>query len=285
AHGSEGGMMAPARIAVLVAVACVAAFAFGRSFSEREEPSDRVAAVATSRAAEAPDVAALAAALVEERTAREALALEVASLSLQLEALRGEAVADSAPAEASTPPAEQLSDAELAAARGEIWFDESRLVAGGLRPADAELLRELYEEIQLERLYARDAATREGWPGQQLRQEFRELDSRIAAVREDWGEDTYDWFLYAADRTNRVEIESVLGSSPAAEAGVRPGDVILSYAGRRIYTPAELRRATTEGTLGEIVALEVVSDGRSRRVDVPRGPLGVRLDAHSAPPG
>ncbi|MDH3686846.1 MAG: PDZ domain-containing protein [Myxococcales bacterium] len=277
--------MPPTRIAVLVAVACVAAFAFGRSLSQRVEPSDPVVAAAPGRAGEAPDVAALAAALVEERTAREALALEVASLSLQLEALRGEPVADADPVAAAPPSDEPLAARERAEAAGEIWFDESRLVAGGLRPADAELLRELYEEIQLERLYARDAATREGWPGQRLRQEFRELDARIAAVREDWGEDTYDWFLYAADRTNRVEIESVLGSSPAAEAGVRPGDVILSYAGRRIYTPAELRRATTEGTLGEIVALEVVSDGRSRRVDVPRGPLGVRLDAHSAPPG
>jgi len=276
--------MAPARIAALVAVACVAAFAFGRTFSQREEPSERVAVVAPSRAAEAPDVAALAVALAEERTAREALALEVASLSLQLEALRGEAVAESDAGDAAPPP-DEAAARERAEAAGEIWFDESRLVAGGLRPADAELLRELYEEIQLERLYARDAATREGWPGQRLRQEFRELDGRIAAVREDWGEDTYDWFLYAADRTNRVQIESVLGGSPASEAGVRPGDVILSYAGLRIYTPAELRRATTEGNLGETVALEVVSDGRSRRVEVPRGPLGVRLDSHSAPPG
>lgn len=277
--------MAPARIVALVAVACVAAFAFGRSLSQWGEPSDRVAAAAPSRAADAPDVAALAAALAEERTAREALALEVASLSLQLEALRGESVADTGSAVGAPPSEEALAARERAKAAGEIWFDEALLVAGGLRPADAELLRELYEEIQLERLYARDAATREGWPGRRLRQEFRELDSRIAAVREDWGEDTYDWFLYAADRTNRVEIESVLGGSPASEAGVRPGDVILSYAGRRIYTPAELRRATTEGNLGETVALEVVSDGRPRRVDVPRGPLGVRLDSHSAPPG
>jgi hypothetical protein len=275
--------MRPALVAVVAVFACLAAFAIGRSLSGGESapvPGPGVPA----RSAAGPDTRELAAQLAAERAAREALALEVEGLSLELAALRAETSARVA----SSPP-EVAEDEEERRARanaaGEIWFDESRLVESGLRPSDADLLKELYEEIQLERLYARDTAAREGWPGNRLRQEFRELDARIAAVREEWGEDTYDWFLYAADRTNRVEIESVLGGSPASEAGVRPGDVIVSYAGQRIYTPAELRRATTQGSLGEVVSLEVVSEGRTRRVDVPRGPLGVRLDARSVPPG
>lgn len=277
--------MRPALTAAVVALACGLAFAIGWSLAGGDA-GPALSSAPSARSTADPATDELAVQLAEERSAREALALEVEGLSLELAALRAEAlgVAGAAAPQAAEGD-EALSRRDRAHAAGEIWFDESRLVASGLRPADAEILRELYEEIQLERLYARDAAAREGWPGQRLRQEFRALDGRIAAVRDEWGEDTYDWFLYAADRTNRVEIESVLGGSPASEAGVRPGDVILSYAGHRIYTPAELRQATTQGSLGEVVALEVVSGGRTRRLDVPRGPLGVRLDARSVPPG
>jgi len=276
--------MRPAIAVALAALASLAAFGLGHRLSGGETSSSSGPAALPSTSGSVPDVAALAAQLAEERAARESLALEVEGLSLELAVLRAGPTGGELAA-APTPDSEEPGGTDLAGPAGEIWFDEARLIESGLRPADAAILRELYEEIQLERLYARDTAAREGWPGQRLRQEFRDLDARIASVREDWGEDTYDWFLYAADRTNRVEIESVLGGSPAAEAGVRPGDVILSYAGHRIYTPAELRRATTQGSLGEVVALVVVSGGRTRRVDVPRGPLGVRLDAHSRPPG
>jgi hypothetical protein len=277
--------MRPAPVAGAV-LACVLAFAAGRGLLARDRaPGELERTAAPAEDTRSPATVALANGLAEERAAREALALEVARLSAELDALRaGTELPALGPAGGEEASEDEATPERVGGAAGELWFDEGRLLAGGLRPADAEALRELYEEIQLERLYTRDTAIREGWVGPRLRQEFRALDQRIEAVREEWGEDAYDWFLYAADRTNRVGIESVLGGSPASEAGVRPGDVVVSYAGRRIYTPAELRRATSEGRLGEVVTLELLSNGRMRQVDVQRGPLGVRLDARTDAP-
>jgi len=70
-------------------------------------------------------------------------------------------------------------------------------------------------------------------------------------------------------------VDSVFGQSAAGEAGLEPGDVIVRYADARVFNGRELRDATIEGQAGELVALDYERDGESRRVYVPRGPIGI----------
>ncbi len=54
--------------------------------------------------------------------------------------------------------------------------------------------------------------------------------------------------------------------------------MILRYGQQRIFSPAELREATADGTAGESTAVAVLRDGQETQVYVPRGPLGIRID-------
>lgn len=244
-------------------------------------------------AATGDEIARLRAELAAERDAREQLAARLARLEADLASVRDASHPGGAPAEAAAAPApaepgpsaDAIADAAAdAASEGRAWFDAGRLEAAGFAPRDAEDLRRLFEETELERLYLRDQATREGWPNGRLAAEIAALDERMASVREDYGESAYDWFLYAAGRANRVKVESVLGGSAAAEAGLRPGDLVYAYGGERIFKPGSLVKSTQSGRFGETVELEVQRGGERLRVTVPRGPLGVRIGRDTVEP-
>jgi hypothetical protein len=155
------------------------------------------------------------------------------------------------------------------------WFDEQRLVASGLAPGEAARLKAIWEETELGKLYLSDRAVREGWG--------RTLDHRVQqqsieqALRREVGDESYDWILFATGQPNRVLVRGLLGSSPATDSGLQVGDVILSYAGERVFRPGELKRATTEGVPGESVRVELVRQGEPISLYVPRGPLGALL--------
>jgi len=167
---------------------------------------------------------------------------------------------------------------------GQGWFDVGRLSGSRLPERDVEDLRRLFEEVELERLQLQNQAIREGWDPGRLAQELDALGLRTRSVRETYGDETYDWYLYAADRSNRVVVESVLGGSAADEAGLRAGDVILSYDGGRIFKPGALVRGTLQGRLGDRVDLLVQRGGSTRTISVPRGPLGIRLGRSTTQP-
>lgn len=227
---------------------------------------------------EAAAVAALREDLAEERLAREALAGEVALL-------RGALVewlapddpdARDAPAPAAPAPGSAAgAQAPPAAARAGPWFDEPGLREAGLAPAEIERLRGRFEEFQMEELYLRDQAVREGW--RQRPRYPRELSDLRGELRRELGEESYDWMLYAMGQPNRVRLEDVLESSPAAQAGLEPGDLVLRYDDRRVFNARELQQATAQGRAGGSVAVDLVRGGAVVRVYLPRGPLGVRL--------
>ena len=83
--------------------------------------------------------------------------------------------------------------------------------------------------------------------------------------------------LFATDQPNRVRVNSVIGGSAAELAGIRDGDMVLSYAGERVFKPVDLRRATQSGVRGERVRIVVDRSGERLYLTVPRGPLGVRM--------
>lgn len=225
----------------------------------------------------------------------EALSAELATLRDELEVARqssrelADAVAElrAAPAPVGAAPADAAPQAapasrDAAAERSGDWFDAESLRELGDAPAEIERLRELYEQSQLEILYLRDRAVREGWNKQPR---FREERKQIqAALREELDAAAYDRLLYATGRPNRVILDGVFADSPAARSGLEAGDEILRYGDTAIFAPRELQQATAAGRAGATVAVDVLRDGVRRRFYLPRGPLGARLRAARRPP-
>jgi S1-C subfamily serine protease len=69
-------------------------------------------------------------------------------------------------------------------------------------------------------------------------------------------------------RRTGLEIVQVTDPSPAAQAGLRPGDVITALAGRPIAGVGDLQRAMTAELIGRRLPVEVERDGRSRTLEV-----------------
>jgi S1-C subfamily serine protease len=132
--------------------------------------------------------------------------------------------------------------------------------------------------LEMERLYLRDQATREGWlDSSRYRQESRRISEAQRASRDEFGEQMYDWFLYSTKHPNRVRVEQVFEGSPADEAGLRVGDLIVRYDDRKIFGGQDLRESTVSGRAGDLTPVDLERGGEEIRVYVPRGPLGIRM--------
>lgn len=66
-----------------------------------------------------------------------------------------------------------------------------------------------------------------------------------------------------------VEVQSVMPASPAAGAGVRPGDVIVRVDGRDVRDPQALREAVASARPGDGYEVVVRRDGREQVLRVP----------------
>lgn len=165
------------------------------------------------------------------------------------------------------------------------WINTKALLDAGLDDFQANKIRDIYEDVEMERLYLRDRAVREGWIGdERYRQEREQLDTRLESLRSELSEKEYDAYLFATGRPNRVIIESTLSTSPARDVGIKTGDNVIRYNNIRIYTWADLRNATTQCPTDSMVEVELERNGQRQRVFVPCGPLGVRLDNTSVQP-
>lgn len=226
--------------------------------------------------------------LVEEleqaRTERKALAEEVASLRAQW-----------VKQEARIAKAETRSDGDHAGGGDRTGhggrsaqprgLDVDALVEAGFPERDVRGFKDRMDQVELDRLYLRDIASREGWlDTPRFREQNEALSLDYKDTREEYGEEFYDWMLYTTGHSNRIQVGDVMGGSAADSIGLRPGDLIVSYGGEKIYMPSDLRSRTSEGEAGVATEIEVVRDGRSMRLEIPRGPLGIRVEGASVEP-
>ena len=160
------------------------------------------------------------------------------------------------------------------------------LIAAGVQPTAAEEIVRWQSELDLDRLELQDQALREKW--YQSDRYFEELTAVNASrvdLRAEIGEQAYDEYLYLIGEPNRVKVTSVLQGSAAEQSGLLPGDVIEGYDAGRIYGYSALRDATAEGNKGERVSVLIRRGDSLIETFIPRGPMGVKLEAHSAAPG
>ena len=278
------------KIQVLLAVLVVLGLGAGGYSLMAQDParSDRFTRAASSSFAEdgaaregsyGARIDALAAELAREREARQSLAAEVESLRGELARVRRAGSARTTLVAKADSPKHDGPEADGEKRQRPRSLDVDALVAAGFPEATVREFKASMDQMELDRLYLRDIAAREGWlDTPRFREESEALRLDMGSTREEYGEEFYDWMLYTTGHPNRVEVGDVMTGSAAEDVGLRPGDVVVSYDDARIFSPSELRDATIAGEVGALTPVEVLRNGRSMRLMVPRGPLGIRVD-------
>ncbi|HHE07907.1 MAG TPA: DegQ family serine endoprotease [Chlorobaculum parvum] len=65
-----------------------------------------------------------------------------------------------------------------------------------------------------------------------------------------------------------VLVGTVMKGSPASKAGLKTGDVILEFAGKKVNSSAELRNAVASKAPGNTESIVILRDGQTRTLDV-----------------
>ncbi len=191
-----------------------------------------------------------------------------------------EVSAEELPGEAFLPGAQTQPENDTRRAS-----QEERLLAAGVDPFTASRLQQRQNEWQLARLELIDRAAREGWgDSDRLESELDAFDGSRPDLRAELGDDAYDRYLSESGRRNRVGIRTVIPGSAADTAGIQAGDLVISYANNRLFSPGDLRDQTQGGVLGETVTVVVERNGSTQTLNVARGPLGVTLSRERSDP-
>ncbi len=115
----------------------------------------------------------------------------------------------------------------------------------------------------------------------QLRDSGRVRRGRIGVVIQDVSPDIAGAFGLSAP--GGALVSSVQGDAPAERAGVRQGDVILSFDGHAVDTSADLPRIVAATAPGRDVTMSIWREGAMQDVPITVGEL--RDDSDSPPPG
>lgn len=219
-------------------------------------------------------VDALERAVSDERLARQLLQDEVFYLTSELERLSAPDGFDLP----GPPPALSDDDDEPVMSRSErrrqARTREGRmeqLVEAGFLPSQAEWITRREQELQMDALEARFEAERSGDDVDWMANRTMASD----ALREELGDDDYERYLAANNRSTKVAVSSVIESSPAQSAGLMPGDEIVRYDGERVFSMTDLTRQTMVGEPGQTVVVDIMRNGNLMQVVMPRGPVGI----------
>jgi len=254
------------------------------SISEQDQAlvaTDQTAAKVYNTDLESDSLIALERRLDEEIKARKALENRLTALNRKIIDLERNA---RLAVESDLASQDEEQDESGLPGSNQRWFNEQALIESGMSDSQARELKISFEQLELERLYLRDQSIREGWERDRYREALQALDSKEDELKNQLSESEYDSYLYASGQTNRVAVTSVLESAPAATAGIEPGDHIIRYDNQRIYNWRDLRDATSSGTIGNMVSVEVDRDGQTMDFYLARGPLGIRMNSVSVAP-
>jgi hypothetical protein len=211
---------------------------------------------------------------VEQRTALEA---KVAALGDELAKLKTQPDPEAGAADAAGdgPPPGPFGPGRFAR-NGGAWRGDPQgrerelLMAAGFPPDRAEWIAQRTSELRMQALQAQYDAAREGRPsvpGQGF--------AGDGTLRAELGDADYERYLQALGRPTSVPVQGVLASSPAERSGLKPGDEVTAYDGKRVFDTRELNALTLQGTAGESVTVSVRRDGQIIQLTMPRGPLGI----------
>ena len=82
-----------------------------------------------------------------------------------------------------------------------------------------------------------------------------------------------------------VLVTEVRADTPAAKAGLKPGDIILQFAGKPVASPRELQGIVERSTIGSSQPLIVLRDGKQMTLNVTCSELPADATAVARPAG
>lgn len=244
----------------------------------RTAPRAAAAPVAERDDRLAERIAALETQLAEERARRIDLARQIDEVYEQLASVGG--AAD--PATADTAGATAHGSVDEETVREAVDYGKSQmeraLISAGLDESLAAEIKRRGDEVAMTEMYLRDQATREGWiDTPRFDEEMEALAAERTDLRDELGDDAYDRYLFAMGQRNRVIVNDVMINSAAEEVGLQQGDLIIRYGEQRVFFPEDLVSQTHTGDIGEPVLVRVIRQQEPVEIEVPRGPLGVRV--------
>lgn len=216
--------------------------------------------------------------IAEERDARLILEDQLQALSEAIERI------DAAGPRAFADRTARADDAQEQRQRGERpqrdfaammrTFQDRRLnglIDGGFSEDEARRILKQESEAQFKAMQAAHDAERSG----EAIDPMSALSRPQALLRAELGDSAYERYLQAQGQPTAIQVTQVLENSPGSEAGLQPGDQIVSYSGERVFDVNDLRELTLQGRAGEDVVIEIDRDGVRMQLSVPRGPVGI----------
>jgi hypothetical protein len=216
-------------------------------------------------------IRALESAVNEERMARQMLEEQLLLLFDEIDRLEAgrEQSAENRAARSEVPMEERSFQL-----RGESTPQRiaDNLLEAGLPQERVDWIMQREEELRFSAMQARYEARNSG----AALDPFAPGLNPEAMLRAELGDHEYEMYLAANNRSTSVAVSNVLASSPAARAGLQPGDQIVAYDGRRVFNGGDLVQETMAAGTGSVV-VDVLRDGAPMQVVLPRGPLGVEI--------
>jgi hypothetical protein len=145
------------------------------------------------------------------------------------------------------------------------------LIKGGFTEDEARRVVQRESQAEFE-------AMRAAWDAQRNGEAVDPIEAMVTSqslLRSELGEADYERYLAARGQQTSIQVTRVIEGSPGSDAGLQPGDQIVSYGGERVYSVGDLRSLTLQGTPGEDVVVEIDRDGVRMQLSVPRGPVGI----------
>lgn len=161
-----------------------------------------------------------------------------------------------------------------------VALNKDNLISAGVNPEHADALLRRISQQEFRRMELINLIRRKASPDlRQYRDELREIQQNKITLRSELGDEGYDQYLNVTGQNNRVKVTSVMTGSPAESNGFQKDDVIVYYGDQKILNSSDIRNATLEGDIGSFINVEILRDGSRMNLTVPRGTLGVRLEA------
>lgn len=204
---------------------------------------------------------------------------KIAALSKEVDALResaGSAASEAVRAPATPEVLARISAEQMVRAQeiAERRFND-RLVAAGFTPDRIQWIKRRSKE--LEAMQAREVAdAQQSGKALDINKVVAHMFDPDLGLVEEMGVDEYDRYRTALGRPKGVDVASIRRGSNAELSGLKPGDQIVAYAGRRVFNIGQLKSLMGTSARGAgPVLVDVERNGVVLQVTANGGDLGL----------